>query len=120
MKLVAALDRYYDLAGRLTLPCAAQAGNALTAPPPPLALTHAAPPALPPLPSEVAQFVAQDVEIARAPIDIAHLAGRDAEPPLALAHAEPALPPLPPKVARFSAQDVEIARAPIDIARLAG
>jgi len=58
MKLVAALDRYYDLDGQ-----------------PPLALTHAAEPILPPLPSEVARFGAQDVEIAGAPIDIARSLG---------------------------------------------
>ena len=55
MKLVAALDRYHGLDMHLRLPCAAQAGNALAAPPPPLALTHAAGPAVPPLPSELAQ-----------------------------------------------------------------
>jgi len=120
LKLVTALDRYHGLDGRLPPPHAAQTGNALTAPLPPLALTHAAEPALLPLPSEVAQFGAQDVEIAGAPIDIAGLAGSDGDPPLALAHAEPALPPLPPEVAQSGAQDVEIARAPIDIAGLAG
>ena len=46
MKLVAALDRYYGLDLGLGLPRAAQTGNALSAPPP-LALTHAAEPALP-------------------------------------------------------------------------
>ena len=35
MKLVAALDRYYGLDGRLDLPRATQTGNALAAPPPP-------------------------------------------------------------------------------------
>ena len=120
MKLVAALDRYCGLDGRLPLPRAAQTGYALTAPPPPLALTHAAAPALPPLPSQIAQSGAQDVEIARAPIDVARSAGRDGDPPLALADAEPALPPLPSKVARFGAQDVEIACAPIDTAGLVG
>ncbi len=95
MKLVAALDRYYDLDGRLGLPRAGQTGNALIAPPP-LALTHAAEPVVPPLPSEVAQSGAQDVEIAGAPVDIARSAGCDGDPPLAPTHAaEPALPPLP-------------------------
>src|SRR5208337_395636 len=116
MKLVAALDRYHGLDMHLRLPCAAQAGNALAAPPTPLALTHAAGPAVPPLPSELARSGAQDVEIAGAPIDIAGLAGRNGDAPLALAQAEPALPPVPSEVARFDAQDVEIAGAPIDIA----
>jgi hypothetical protein len=116
MKVLAALDRYHGLDGRLRLPHAAQTGSALTAPLPPLALAHAAEPALPPLPSEVARFGAQDVEIAGAPVDIADPAGRDGEPSHALAQAEPALPPLPPEVARFGAQDVEIAGAPIDTA----
>ena len=120
MKLVAALDRYYDLDGRLGLPRAGQTGNALIAPPP-LALTHAAEPVVPPLPSEVAQSGAQDVEIAGAPVDIARSAGCDGDPPLAPTHAaEPALPPLPSEVAQSGAQDVEIACAPIDIARSVG
>src|SRR5208283_406617 len=120
MKLVTALDRYHGLYGRSPPPHAAQTGNALTAPPPPLALTHAAEPALPPLPSEIAQSGAQDVEIAGAPNDIARSVGRDGDPPLALAHAEPALPPLASEVARFGTQNVEIARAPFDIARSVG
>jgi|SRR5208337_3887376 len=120
MKVLAALDRYHGLDGRLRLPHPAQTGSVLTAPPPPLALAHAAEPALPPLPSEVARFGAQGVEIAGVPVDIADPAGRDGEPSHALAHAEPALPPLPPEVARFGAQDVEIARAPIDIVRWFG
>ena len=120
MKLVTALDRYHGLYGRSPPPHAAQTGNALTAPPPPLALTHAAEPALPPLPSEIAQFGAQDVEIAGAANDIAGLAGRDGDPPLGLAAAEPALSPLPSEVARSGAQDVEIAGAPLDIARSVG
>ncbi len=120
MKLVAALDRYYGLDGRLAQPSARQITTALAAPPPPLALTHAAEPALPTLASEVAESGAQDVEIARAPVDIARSAGCDRDPPLALTQAEPALPPLPSKVARFGAQDVEIARALIDIAGSSG
>ncbi len=76
MKLVAALDRYHGLDGRLGLPRAAPTRNALTAPPP-LALTHAEP-ALPP---EVARFGAQDIENARAPIDIAGSGGRDGDAP---------------------------------------
>jgi Homeodomain-like domain len=103
MKLIAALDRCYCLEGRFGRPRAAQTGNALTAPPPALALTHAAEPALPPLPSEVARFAAQDVEIARAPVDIAGLAGCDGDRPLALVHAQPALPPLPSEVAQSGA-----------------
>ncbi|HKN27852.1 MAG TPA: helix-turn-helix domain-containing protein [Roseiarcus sp.] len=75
MKLVASLDRYQGLDRRLPPPRAAQTGNALAAPPPPIALTHAVEPALPPLASEVAESGAQDVEIARAPIDIARLVG---------------------------------------------
>ena len=114
MKLVAALDRYYGLDERLSLPRAAQTESALTAPPP-LAVTHAEP-ALPPPPSEVARFGAQDVEIAGAPIDIAGSGEGDGSPSLAPARAEPALSPLPPEVARFGAQDVEIARAPVDTA----
>ena len=120
MKLVAALDRYYGLDGRLGLPRAAQTANALTAPPPPLALTRTTEPVVPPLPWEVAQSGAQDVEIVRAPIDIAGLAGSDGAPPLALNQAEPALPPVASEVAQSGAQDVEIARAPIDIACLVG
>ncbi len=112
MKLIAALDRYSGLDGRSAQPSAPQTGTALAAPPPPLALTHAVEPALAPQPSEVAQSGAQDVEIARAPIDIA--AGWDGVPPLALADAEPALPPLLSEVSQFGAQDVEIARAPVD------
>jgi len=99
----AALDRYYGLDDQ-----------------PPLTLTHAAEPILPPLPSEVAQSGAQDVEIAHAPVDIAGSAGCDGDPPLTVTHAEPALPPRSSRVARFGAQDVEIARAPVDIARLVG
>jgi hypothetical protein len=114
-----ALDRYHGFDGRLRLPPAAQEETALAAPPPPLALTHAEP-GLPPPASEVAEFGAQDVEIARAPIDIAGLAGCGGDPPLALTHAEPALPALPSEVAQFGAQDVEIARAPVDIAGSAG
>ena len=71
MKLVAALDRYYGLDGRLRLPRAAQTASVLALPQPPLALTHAAAPVLPPPPSEVAQSGAQDIEIARGPGDIA-------------------------------------------------
>ena len=55
MKLVAALDRYYGLDRRLPPPSAPQTANALAAPPPPLALTRAAEPALP-LAPEVAFF----------------------------------------------------------------
>ena len=55
MKLVAALDCYHGLGGRLRLAPAAQTGNAF-APPPPLALTHAAEPVVPPLASESCFF----------------------------------------------------------------
>jgi hypothetical protein len=119
MKVLAALDRYHGFDGRLGLPGAAQIRNALAAPPP-LALTHAAAPEVPPLPSEVAEFGAQDVEIVGAPIDIPALAERDGDAPLALAAAEPALAPLPSEVAQSGPQGVEIARAPVDIACLAG
>ena len=73
MKLVAALDRYHG-STPLGLPRAAQTGMPSPSPPP-LALAHAAGPTLPPLASEVAQSGAQDVEIARAPVDIAGPAG---------------------------------------------
>lgn len=118
MKLVAALDRYYGLEGR-RLPRAAQTASVLALPQPPLALTHAAEPVLSPLPSEVAQTGAQDVEIAHGPRDIAGSAACARDPPLALA-AEPVQPPLPSEVARFGAQDVETAGAAIDIAQLVG
>ncbi len=71
IKLVAALDRYHGLDGRPRLAPVAQTANALAAPRPPLALTHSAELALPPLASEVAELGAQDVEIARAPADFA-------------------------------------------------
>jgi hypothetical protein len=118
MKVLAALDRYHGFDGRLGLPGAAQTRSGLAAPPP-LALTHAAEPEVPPLPSEVADFAAQDVEIVGAPIDIPGLAERDGDAPLALAAAEPALAPLPSEVAQSGPQGVEIARGPVDIARLA-
>jgi Homeodomain-like domain-containing protein len=103
MKLVAALDRYHGFDGRLGLPRAAQTADALIAPPP-LALTHAAGPALPPLASEVAESGAQDVEIARVRVDIAGSAGRDGDLPLVLTlAAEAALPPLASEVAESGA-----------------
>src|SRR5271165_6843386 len=71
MKLVAALDRYYGVDGRARVASAPHAQSVLAAPPPPLALTHASEPALPTHASEVAGFGAQDVEIARAPVDFA-------------------------------------------------
>jgi Homeodomain-like domain len=117
MKVLAALDRYHGFDGRLGLPRATQTGSAVIAPPP-LALTHVAEPAV--LPSEVAQFGAQDLEIVGAPVDIAGSAERDGNPPLALAHAEPALPPLPSELAQSGAPEVEFARAPIEIAGLLG
>ena len=72
MKLVAALDRYYGVDGRARVASAPHAQSVLAAPPPPLALTHAPEPALPPRASEVAGLGAEDVEIARAPLDFAH------------------------------------------------
>ncbi len=71
MKLVAAIDRYYGVDGRARAASAPHAQSVSAAAPPPLALTHASEPALPPLASEVAGLAAQDVEIARAPVDIA-------------------------------------------------
>ena len=116
LKIVAALDRYHGLDMHLRLPRATQNGSALAAPPP-LALTHAAGPAVPPLPSELAQSGAQDFEIAAAPVDIAGSAWRNGDAALALADAKPAFPS---EVAQFGAQDFEIARAPIDIVRWFG
>jgi hypothetical protein len=75
MKLVAALDRYYGLDQRLRLAAASETANALAAPSPPLALTHAT--ALTPLASEVAELGAQAVEIARAPVDFARRSDLD-------------------------------------------
>jgi len=57
MKLVAVLDRYHGLDTRLRLAPAAQTGSDF-APPPPLALSHAAAPAVPPVASKVRNFQA--------------------------------------------------------------
>ena len=102
LTIVAALDRLHGLDRRLPLPRAAQARNALTAPPPPLALTHAVEPALRRSRRKLHNLAPKTLKsLAR----LSTLHGRTRRAPrLVLAHAvEPALPPLPSKVAQTGA-----------------